>query len=248
MAGDPSTSIAYIIPAYQAFSDIELSMGGQITFPVLDVLPKDLVIWSGFFRPWDVGPLNDFRRNRFPLDYDSEEVDETSEADEQPLWDEAIGLLKRAVSSRPTTPSDALSLDSDHEDGSVFEFPAISTETSREKLLTLNSSSSRSNLSVGSAVRTRDPLSSICESGHSSFDAESSSQPALINHNALLPYGYNQQRTYPDGLNFRQHPWKRTQHIFSNLVNPKSPSSPCTVKDWASSLSGFKVLWSVHYQ
>jgi hypothetical protein len=110
-------------------------MGGQITFPVLDALPKDLAIWSGFFRPWDVGPPNNFRRNRFPLDYDSEEVDETSEAGGHSLWDEAIGLLKRAVSSRPATPSDALSLDSDHEYGSFSDFPAISTETSSDELI-----------------------------------------------------------------------------------------------------------------
>lgn len=247
-AGDPSTSIAYIIPASQAFSDIGLSMGGQITFPVLDALPKDLVIWSGFFRPWGVGLPNNFRRNRFPLDYDSEEVDETSEADGQSLWDEAIGLLKKAVSSRPTTPSDALSLDSDHKDGSFSDFPAISTETSSEEVLTLNAYFSRSNLDVGNAIRTRDPLSSICESGPPSFDAESSSQPGLIDHNALLPYRYNQQRTYPDGLHFGQRPWERTQHLFSNLVKTKSPSSPYTVNGWASSLSGFKVLSTVHYQ
>ena len=32
-AGDPGTSIGYIIPAYQAFSDIEKQTGATVTFP-----------------------------------------------------------------------------------------------------------------------------------------------------------------------------------------------------------------------
>jgi hypothetical protein len=32
-AGDPGTSIAYIIPAYQAFHEIEQKMGAKVTFP-----------------------------------------------------------------------------------------------------------------------------------------------------------------------------------------------------------------------
>jgi hypothetical protein len=37
-AGDPGTSIAYIIPAYQAFHEIEQKMGAKITFPCLESL------------------------------------------------------------------------------------------------------------------------------------------------------------------------------------------------------------------
>ncbi|KIM96249.1 hypothetical protein OIDMADRAFT_59318 [Oidiodendron maius Zn] len=35
-AGDPETSIAYIIPAYQAFHEIEQQMGAEVTFPPFD--------------------------------------------------------------------------------------------------------------------------------------------------------------------------------------------------------------------
>ena len=36
VAGDPKKSIAYIIPAYQAFTEIEPKMGSEVTFPSLD--------------------------------------------------------------------------------------------------------------------------------------------------------------------------------------------------------------------
>jgi hypothetical protein len=45
-AGDPGTSIAYIIPAYQAFHEIEQKMGAKITFPSLESLVDRRSTWS----------------------------------------------------------------------------------------------------------------------------------------------------------------------------------------------------------
>jgi hypothetical protein len=45
-AGDPGTSIAYIIPAYQAFLEIEQRMGAKITFPSLESLVDGRSTWS----------------------------------------------------------------------------------------------------------------------------------------------------------------------------------------------------------
>jgi hypothetical protein len=46
--GDPCTSIAYIIPAYQAFSDIEQRLGRKITFPSAEKLSP--LPWGRFMK------------------------------------------------------------------------------------------------------------------------------------------------------------------------------------------------------
>lgn len=221
-------------------------MGGQITFPVLDALPKDLVIWSDFFRRSNEDSSRNLRRNLFSLDYESEEVDETSEAEGQSLWDEAVGLVKKALSSRPTTPSDALSLDFSHEENSFSDFPAISNQVTSEDFPDSDKTSSKSNLEFGSSVKTRSLLPTICELATPSFDIESSSLPGnheiLSNTNSFTKsYGYNKQQTHKHRLDSGQHSMKRTQHN-TKLADTSFSPSPQTRACWACHLSKSKVF------
>ena len=99
MAGDPQTSIAYIVPAHQAFSAIEQQLGGKVTFPSKEHI---LCLRGNAVNADD------------PMDCAAESIDSSSDdwwlsEDENAGHDPYPGSHIRKYktwSSRPTTPSE----------------------------------------------------------------------------------------------------------------------------------------------
>ncbi|PMD16157.1 hypothetical protein NA56DRAFT_322715 [Hyaloscypha hepaticicola] len=142
--------------------------------------------------------------------------------------------MKRTLSSRPTTPSDALSLDFSHEDNSFSDFPAISNQAMSEDFPYSDTTSSKSNPEFGSSVKTRSLLPTICELATPSFDVESSSLPGnheiLSNTNSFTtPYGHHYQQTQ-HRLDSGQHSIKRVGHntnLSDTWFSPSSQTRAC---------------------
>ena len=99
MAGDPQTSIAYIVPAHQAFSAIEKQLGSKVTFPSEEQLLslRDTAI--------DAGDPMDCATEFFDSSSDSWCPSEDENADHDPYPGNHIRRNKTWL-SRPTTPSE----------------------------------------------------------------------------------------------------------------------------------------------
>jgi hypothetical protein len=110
IAGDTHTSIAYIVPAYQAFADIENTMGAPITFPVLEQVFNHPGVWfdSDFLPHWAPKNTSNLGDEPLPVDHASKEYKDyyhVSDSGNLSSFD-ALSRWNKTSSSRPTTLSD----------------------------------------------------------------------------------------------------------------------------------------------
>lgn len=105
-AGDPGTSIAYIVPAYQAFSDMEKRLGGKVTFPSFGGQPmQDIAQLAIHQSPVSLTQVLTPDESSLPLKHGTRRDQHSFDANRPSTGGDEIRVT-RVRSSRVSAPSD----------------------------------------------------------------------------------------------------------------------------------------------